>query len=129
MKELVRIARGSNPPAVKLEGALEILFGAFSGGDEPFRQLLLEGWLRGRKEKPYRLALAWLREQLRLCVEEVLTAGVSAGAFRQDLDPAAFSAVCVNAAEGCLLQTEAGGGTVPPDQLVRTLLALAARIS
>lgn len=129
VKELARIARGADPPAVKLEGALEILFGAFSGGGEPFRQLLLEGSLRGRREKRYRLVVAWLREQLRLCVEEILAAGVSAGALRQDLDPQAFSAVCLGAAEGCLLQSEAEGGTVPPDQLVDTLLRLAAPIA
>ena len=127
VKELARIARGADPPAAKLEGALEILFGAFSGGDEPFRQLLLEGWLQGRQKKPVRLAIAWLREQLRLCVEEILADGVAAGAFREDLDPAALAAVCLSAAEGCLLQPDTQGGTVPPEQLVRTVISLALR--
>lgn len=127
MKELVRIARGADPPVAKLEGGLEILFGAFSGGDEPFRQLLLEGWLQGRQRKPFRLALAWLREQLRLCIEEILAEGVAAGALREDLDPAAVAAVCLGAAEACLLQPDPEGGTVPPDQLVRTLLRLIVR--
>lgn len=127
MKELDRLARGADSPAVKLEGALDILFGAFSEGNEPFRQLLLEGWLRGRREKSYRLAMAWLREQLRLCVEEILAQGVAAGAFREDVDPAALAAVCLGAAEGCLLHSKAQGGPVPPDALVRTLLRLATR--
>ncbi len=127
VKELARIARGAHPPAVKLEGALEILFGAFSGGDEPFRQLLLEGWLRARQEKPFRLAMAWLREQMRLCVEEILIEGVAAGAFRDDVEPTALAAVCLSAAEGCLLQSGTLGGAVPPDHLVRVLLQLAIR--
>lgn len=127
VKELARIARGADPPPVKLEGVLEVLFGAFSGGDEPFRQLLLEGWLRGRQEKPIRLAMAWLREQMRLCVEEILAEGVAARAFRDDIDLAALAEVCLGAAEGCLLQPDTQGGTVPPDQLVRALLGLVAR--
>lgn len=127
VRELARITRGADPPAAKLEGALEILFGAFSGGDEPFRQLLLEGWLQGRRNKPVRLAIAWLREQLRLCVEEILAEGIAAGAFREDLDPATLAGVCLSAAEGCLLHPDTQGGTVPPDQLVRTLIRLAVR--
>jgi len=127
VKELARVARGADPPAVKLEGALEILFGAFSEGDEAFRQLLLSGWLRGRQEKTYRLAIAWLREQMRLSVEEILTEGIASGAFRDDVDPAALAAVCLGAAEGCLLQPGAQSGAVPPDRLVRTLLRLVLR--
>lgn len=126
VKELARVARGSDPPTVKLEGVLEILFGAFSGGDEPFRRLLLEGWIRGRHEKAFRLAMAWLREQMRLCVEEVLVEGIAGGAFRADVDPASVAAVCVGAAEGCLLQSRDEGGVVPPGQLVRTVLGLVA---
>jgi hypothetical protein len=104
---------------------MEILFGAFSGGDEPFRRLLVEGWLRGRQQKPYRLAMAWLREQMRLCLEEILADGVEAGAFRPDADPAALAALCLNAAEACLLQPDSDAGAVPPTQLMKTLLRLA----
>ncbi len=127
VKELARVARSADPPAVRLEGALEILFGAFSEGDEAFRQLLLGGWLRGHEEKPYRLAMAWLREQMRLCVEEILIEGIASGAFRDDIDPAALAAVCLGAAEGCLLQPGAQSGAVPPDRLVKTLLRLVTR--
>ena len=127
VKELDRVVRGAIPPAIKLEGALEILFGAFSGGDEPFRQLLLEGSLRGRQEKPFRLATAWLREQMRLCLEEILTEGIASGAFRDDVEPAVLAAVCLGAAEGCLLHSEAQSGTVPPDRLVRAILGLITR--
>ncbi len=69
--------------------------------------------------------MAWLREQLRLSVEEIVAEGVAAGAFRRDLDPVVFSAVCLGAAEGCLLQSASQGGTVAPDELVKALLHLA----
>ncbi|MBI4588403.1 MAG: TetR family transcriptional regulator C-terminal domain-containing protein [Candidatus Rokubacteria bacterium] len=126
VKELARLARGTDPPPVKLEGALDILFGAFGAGDEPFCDLLLEGWLRARRDKRLRLAMAWLREQLRLSVEEIVAEGIAARAFRADLDPVVFSAVCLGAAEGCLLQSASQGGPVAPDELVKTLLRLAA---
>lgn len=110
---------------VKLEGALDILFGAFGAGDERFCGLLLEGWLRARRDKRYRLAMAWLREQLRLSFEEILAEGIAGGALRRDLDPALFSTVCLGAAEGCLLQSTSQGGAVSPDELVKFLLELA----
>ncbi len=125
VKELARLAKRVDPPLVKLEGALDILFGAFGAGDERFCGPLLEGWLRARRDKRFRLAMAWLREQLRLSVEEILAEGVAAGALRRDLDPVVFSAVCLGAAEGCLLQSASQGGTVSPDELVKALLHLA----
>jgi len=125
VKELARLARRPDPPSLKLEGALDVLFGAFGASDERFAGLMLEGWLRARRDKRFRLAMAWLREQLRLSVEEILAEGVAGGAFRRDLDPVVFSAVCLGAAEGCLLQSPSQGGTVPPDQLLKLLLRLA----
>ncbi|MFQ5829433.1 MAG: hypothetical protein ACE5JD_09810 [Candidatus Methylomirabilia bacterium] len=129
VKELTRVVRGADPPREKLGEALEILFAAFSESEEPFRQLLIEGWVRARQQKAYRLAMAWLREQMRLSVEEILAEGIARGTFRHDLDPQAYSAVCLGAAEGCLLDSRSQGGAVPPDQLVTTLLGLAARNS
>ncbi len=125
VKELSRLARRGDPPAVKLEGALDVLFGAFGASDDRFAGLLLEGWLRARRDKRFRLAMAWLREQLRLSVEEILAEGIERGAFRRDLDPVVFSAVCLGAAEGCLLQSPSQGGSVSPDELVKALLRLA----
>lgn len=125
VKELARLARRADPAPVKLEGALDVLFGAFGASDERFAGLLLEGWLRSRRDKRFRLAMAWLREQLRLSVEEILAEGLAAGAFRRDLDPVVFSALCLGAAEGCLLQSPSQGGAVPPDQQLRALLRLA----
>jgi hypothetical protein len=125
VKELSRLARRGDPPGVRLEGALDVLFGAFGASDERFAGLLLEGWLRARRDKRFRLAMAWLREQLRLSVEEILVEGIAAGAFRRDLDPMVFSAVCLGAAEGSLLQSPSQGGAVPPDQQLKALLRLA----
>ncbi len=125
VKELARLAKRAELPPVKLEGALDILFGAFGAGDERFCGPLLEGWLRARRDKRFRLAMAWLREQLRLSFEEILAEGVQAGAFRRELDPVVFSAICLGAAEGCLLQSASQGGTVSPDELAKFLLQLA----
>lgn|SRR5574337_235644 len=125
VKELSRLARRPDPPPLKLEGALDILFGAFGAGDERFCGQLLEGWLRARRDKRYRLAVAWFREQLRLSLEEILAEGIKGGTLRRDLDPAIFSAVCLGAAEGCLLQSASQGGAVSPDELAKFLLQLA----
>jgi hypothetical protein len=125
VKELARVARLPDPPVTRLEGALEILFGALGRGDDRFAGLLLEGWLRARRDKRYRLTLAWLREQIRLSLEEILRDGVALGAFRADLDPVLFSALCLAAAEGALLHAPTEGGSAPPDALVRSLLGLA----
>lgn len=121
---VARVAAGSESPAVKLEGAMEIIFGAYGLSDPDFSELLLTGWMRTRHDKHHRLALAWQREQLRLSLEEILVAGSAAGAFRRDLDAGAVAAVMLGAAEGCLLQAATQGGAVPPGELVKTLLDL-----
>jgi hypothetical protein len=91
--ELARVARSADPPAVKLEGALEILFGAYGESDREFSALLLNGWVRARDDKHFRLALAWQREQLRLSIEEILADGVARGACRTGVDPGAAVAL------------------------------------
>src|SRR5215510_4754024 len=122
---VARVAAGPEAPMVKLEGAMEIIFGAYGLSDADFSELLLTGWMRTRHDKHHRLALAWQREQLRLSLEEILQAGVTAGAFRKDLATGAVAAVMVGAAEGSLLQSATQGGAVPPGELVRALLNLA----
>lgn len=123
--ELARVARGSSAPRVKLEGAMEILFGAYGESDPDFSGLFLHGWMRARHDKQFRLTLAWQREQIRLSLEEILIDGVKTGAFRAGLDPGAIAAVIVGTAEGCLLQAVTEGGSVPADRLAATLLRLA----
>ena len=122
---VARVARGGEPPAVRLEGAMEIIFGAYGQSDPDFSEMLLTGWMRARHDKHHRLALAWQREQLRLSLEEILEAGVAAGAFRTDLVTGAVAAVMLGAAEGCLLLSATQGGAVPPGELVRALMSLA----
>jgi hypothetical protein len=120
-----RVACSAEPPAVRLEGAMEIIFGAYGQSDPDFSEMLLTGWMRARHDKHHRLALAWQREQLRLALDEILQAGVAAGAFRKDLVTGAVAAVMVGAAEGCLLQSATQGGAVPPGEMVRALMSLA----
>ena len=121
---VARVARGGDPPAVRLEGAMEIIFGAYGQSDPDFSEMLLTGWMRARHDKHHRLALAWQREQLRLSLEEILHAGVAAGAFRKEIVTGAVAAVMLGAAEGCLLQSATQGGAVPPGELVKELLSL-----
>ena len=123
--ELARVARGAGAPRVKLEGAMEILFGAYGESDPDFSGLFLQGWMRARHDKQFRLTLAWQREQIRLSLEDILVEGVRAGAFRAGMDAGAVAAVIVGAAEGCLLQAATDGGAVTAEQIVRTLLTLA----
>ena len=125
VNELARVARSPNPPRIKLEGAMEILFGAYGESDPEFSGLFLTGWVRAREDKQFRLTLAWQREQLRLSLEDILGEGVAAGVFRADLDSGAVAAVILGAAEGCLLQSATEGGAVSAEHLMRTLLRLA----
>jgi hypothetical protein len=125
VSELARVARSEHPPRVKLEGAMEILFGAYGESDLELSGFFLTGWIRAREDKHFRLTLAWQREQIRLTLEEILAEGVASGAFRSDLDAGAVAAVILGAAEGCLLQSATEGGAVPAAQLMRTLLRLA----
>jgi hypothetical protein len=124
VSELARVATDRDPPRVKLEGAMEILLGAYGESDPEFSGLFLRGWLRARDDKEWRLTLAWQREQIRLCLQDILAEGASSGDFRADLDPGAVAAVIVGVAEGCLLQSATQGGPVTAAQLLRALLRL-----
>ncbi len=124
VSELARVAKETEPPRVKLEGAMEILFGAYGESDLDFSGLFLRGWLRAREDKEFRLTLAWQREQIRLCLRDILVEGAGTGAFRADLDPGAVAALILGAAEGCLLQSATQGGPVTAEQLLRALLRL-----
>jgi hypothetical protein len=115
---LARIARAAEPPRVRLERAVRQLLGAYGESDPEFSALFLTGWAQARRDKQFRLTLAWQREQIRLSLEEILIDGVKTGAFRAGLDPGAI-------AEGCLLQAVTEGGSVPADRLAATLLGLA----
>jgi len=51
VRELARIAKTLDSAPVKLEGALEVLFGAFGEADPTFSGLVLDGWMRARTDK------------------------------------------------------------------------------
>jgi hypothetical protein len=122
--ELARIARSDTSSRLKIEGAMEILFGAYGESDADFSGMFLKGWVEARDDKQFRLTLAWQREQIRLSLEDILAEGVASGAFRGDVDPEAVAAVILGTAEGCLLQSATQGGAVTAAQLLRTLLRL-----
>jgi hypothetical protein len=121
----VKIVAGAwvadDPPEKKLKSCLAALAAAFGDGQERRCQILLRGWAEAASRKPVRLTMAWFREQLRLCLQEILQEGVETGVFRGSLDPAAFSAIALDAAEGLLLQSSIQGGAVPVEGLVETL--------
>lgn len=121
-RELARVAASPLPAAARLEGAMEILLGALAAEDSGVPGLFLEGWARARSDKQMHLRMAWLREQLRLSLSEILHDGVAAGAFRKEIDPGAMAAVILGAAEGCLLQAGHDGGAVAPERLLRAIL-------
>jgi hypothetical protein len=123
VRELHRIASTGAPPAARLDGALEVLFGAY-GSASGLAALLLDGWLRAASDKQARLTMAWLSEQARLCLEDILRAGADAGAFRARLDAAAVAGVILQAAEGCLLRAGSGTGSVEPARVAEALRAL-----
>jgi hypothetical protein len=83
---VARVAHGGDAPAVRLEGAMEIIFGAYGQSDPDFSEMLLTGWMRARHDKHHRLALAWQREQLRLSLEEILQVG-GGGRVQEELGP------------------------------------------
>ncbi len=127
VEAVARAARDAGSPAVRLEQALEILFGAYAGADPGFSALLLEGWVRAQRDKQYRLRLAWQREQLRLLLQDILAEGAVRGLFRAGLDAGAVAAIIVGTAEGCLLQAAMQGGAVSPAELSRAIVALTLR--
>ena len=124
MIELARVAKGEEPPRRKLEGAMEILFGAYGASAPDYSASFLSGWLRAREDKQFRMTLAWQREQIRLSFQDILADGVSTGEFRRDLEPSAVAAMILGVAEACLLQSAAQGGAVTPEELLRAVLQL-----
>ncbi len=120
VKEVAQAAETDASPAERLERVMTVLFAA--SGDETVCQLWIEGWSRARRNKGLRLELAWIREQLRLSVEDLLSAGKRDGTFRSDLDSGVMAAVILGAADGLLLQSANQGGPVPADRLADSLL-------
>ena len=124
---LGRLAREPGSAAQRLAQALDVLFGADAVADDALSGLLLHGWLRARQDKESRLRMAWLREQLRISLQDILAEAAVRGETRSGLDTAAAAAAIVGAAESCLLQASTEGDAVAPADLARALLTLTLR--
>ena len=123
---LLHLLRREEDDVVWVPEPVAVEVRAYGESDPEFSGLLLTGWTKAREDKQYRLTMAWLREQSRLSIQEIVAEGVTGGAFRSNLDAGAFAAIILGAAEGCLLQAPSHGGPVPPASIVTALLRLAA---
>ena len=117
----------AGPPAVRLERALEILFGAYAGSGAR----LLGAAARGMGPRSAGQAVP-PEARLAARAAPALAPGRPGGRggarhLRSGLDAGAVAAVIVGAAEGCLLQAAIQGGAVSPAELFRALFALTLR--
>jgi hypothetical protein len=117
--ELAAIAAAPDPPRVRRDQALGRLADVF-GRDAEVASLVLGAWYRGRTNHDLSLAMAWAREQLRVSLQEILTAGARAGVMRRDRDPAALAAVLLATCES-LVRDAPDDGAVPLRDVLRTL--------
>src|SRR5439155_174461 len=75
---------------IRRDQALAKIAAAF-GEDGEITALLPAAWERARSDEALGLALAWIREQLRASLEDILEAGVRVGAIRKDPPPAVLA--------------------------------------
>ena len=78
---------------------------------------------RARSDEALGLALAWIREQLRASLEEILEAGVRVGTIRKDPPPAVLAWVLLAGCEA-LVHEAPGGGAVPTADILHALARL-----
>ena len=81
-REVAAIAAATAPPRVRRDLALAKIAAAF-GEDRAIPALLPAARERARSDETLGLALAWIREQLRASLEEILEAGVRVGTTRK----------------------------------------------
>ena len=121
-REVAAIAAAPDPPRARRDRALETIARAF-GEDGELAPLLLGAWHRARRDEALAMALAWVREQLRVSLQEILEAGVRAGAIRKEPDAAALAWVLLAGCEA-LIREAPGGGVVPISGVVQALARL-----
>ena len=105
-REVAAIAAATAPPRVRRDLALPALLPAARE--------------RARSDERLGLALAWIREQLRASLEEILEAGVRVGTIRKDPPPAVLAWVLLAGCEA-LVHEAPGGGAVPTADIVHAL--------
>ena len=81
-REVAAIAAATAPPRVRRDLALAKIAAAF-GEAGAIPALLPAARERARSDETLGLALAWIREQLRASLEEILEAGVRVGTIRK----------------------------------------------
>lgn len=121
-REVAAIAAASDPPRVRRDQALAKIAAAF-GEDGEITALLPGAWERARSDEALGLALAWIREQLRASLEEILEAGVRVRAIRNDPPPAVLAWVLLAGCEA-LVHEAPGGGAVPTGDILKALARL-----
>jgi len=118
-REVAAIAAATAPPRVRRDLALAKIAAAF-GEDRAIPALLPAARERARSDEALGLALAWIREQLRASLEEILEAGVRGGTIRKDPPPAVLAWVLLAGCEA-LVHEAPGGGAVPTADIVHAL--------
>ena len=121
-REVAAIAAAPDPPRTRRDHALAKIAAAFSE-DRELASLLLAAWHRARTDDALALALAWVREQLRASLQEILEAGARTGAIRKDPEPAVLAWVLLAGCEA-LLREAPGGGVAPTADVLRALARL-----
>lgn len=115
-------AAAADPPRIRRDQALAKIAAAF-GEDGEITALLPAAWERARSDEALGLALAWIREQLRASLEEILEAGVRVGAIRKDPPPPVLAWVLLAGCEA-LVHEAPGGGAVPTGDILQALARL-----
>jgi len=118
-REVAAIAAAADPPRVRRDLALAKIAAAF-GEAGAIPALLPAARERARSDERLGLALAWIREQLRASLEEILEAGVRVGTIRKDPPPAVLAWVLLAGCEA-LVHEAPGGGAVPTADIVHAL--------
>ena len=121
-REVAAIAAASDLPRTRRDHALAKIAAAFSE-DRELASLLLAAWHRARTDEALGLALAWVREQLRASLQDILEAGIRAGTIRKDPEPAVLAWVLLAGCEA-LLREAPGGGVVPTADALQALARL-----
>jgi hypothetical protein len=116
------IAAAPGPATRRRDRALACLTAAF-GSDAELAPLLAPVWHRALTDERLALTFAWMREQLRVSLQEILEAGVAEGTVRKEPNPESLAWIILAACEA-LVREAPGGGVVPTADLLVALARL-----